>query len=94
MDQFISLDKMRFIISAIFSDTDDKILLEFRSVYLDYFKEMKHLFSDGGKVWKIKEIRNLGAHTNPIKKEIANEFYNTFKLTFNEILNNYNIRDN
>ena len=43
---------------------------------------------------EIKEIRNLGAHTNPIKKEIANEFYNTFKSTFNKILNNYNISDN
>ena len=92
LDNFLSLDRMRFIISAIFSDTNDKILLEFRSVYLNYFKEMKHLFSENGNINKIKVIRNLGAHTNPIKRQIAEDFYSTFKLTFNEILNNYNLQ--
>lgn len=55
---------------------------------------LKHLFSEDGNINKIKVIRNLGAHTNPIKKQIAEDFYSIFKLTFNEILNNYYISNN
>ena len=86
---FLSLDKMRFIISAIFSKTNDILLLEFRTVYLKYFKEMKNIFSDNGKVHELKEIRNEGAHTKPIDKKIADTFFEIFKLTFNEFINNY-----
>jgi len=86
---FLSLDRMRFIISAIFSETNDILLLEFRTVYLEYFKEMKNIFSDNGKVYELKEIRNDGAHTKPIDKKIADTFFEIFKLTFNEFINNY-----
>ena len=86
---FLSLDRMRFIISAIFSKTNDILLLEFRTVYLKYFKEMKNIFSDNGKVHELKEIRNEGAHTKPIDKKIADTFFEIFKLTFNEFINNY-----
>ena len=86
---FLSLDRMRFIISAIFSKTNDILLLEFRTVYLEYFKEMKNIFSDNGKVYELKEIRNDGAHTKPIDKKIADTFFEIFKLTFNEFINNY-----
>ena len=41
---------MRFIISAIFSKTNDKLLLEFRPVYLNYFKKMRNNFAKGGNV--------------------------------------------
>jgi hypothetical protein len=86
---FLSLDRMRFIISAIFSKTNDILLLEFRTVYLKYFKEMKNVFSDNGEVHKLKEIRNDGAHTKPIDKKIADTFFEMFKSTFNEFINNY-----
>ena len=86
---FLSLDRMRFIISAIFSKTNDILLLEFRTVYLKYFKEMKNIFSENGKVHELKEIRNNGAHTKPIDKKIADTFFEIFKLVFNEFLNNY-----
>ena len=89
LDSFLSLDKMRFIISAIFSKTNDKLLLEFRPVYLNYFKKMRNIFAKGGNVDKLKIIRNLGAHTKPIDKKVAKKFYEIFKSTFNKIMNNY-----
>lgn len=89
LGSFLSLDKMRFIVSAIFSETNDNLLLEFRSVYLNYFNEMRDVFSHDGGVNKLKDIRNLGAHIKPIEKKMANDFYKRFKSTFNEIINNY-----
>ncbi|MDC0378291.1 hypothetical protein OAM76_03680 [Flavobacteriaceae bacterium] len=94
LDSFLSLDKMRFIISAIFSETNDDLLVEFRPVYLNYFNEMRNIFSKEGNINKLKMIRNLGAHTKPIEKKIANDFYMTFKSTFNEIINNYKFSKN
>ena len=94
LDSFLSLDKMRFIISAIFSKTNDDLLLEFRPVYLNYFNEMRDIFSHAGDVNKLKEIRNLGAHVKPIEKKMANYFYKIFKSTFNEIINNYKFPKN
>ena len=94
LDSFLSLDKMRFIISAIFSETNDDLLLEFRPVYLNYFNEMRDIFSKDGNINKLKMIRNLGAHIKPIEKKMANDFYMTFKSTFNEIINNYKFSKN
>lgn len=91
LDSFLSLDKMRFIVSAIFSETDDELLLTFRPVYLKYFNQMKSVFSKHGEINKLKMIRNRGAHTKTIEKEIANNFYLTFKSTFNKIINNYKL---
>ena len=89
LDSFLSLDKMRFIIYAIFSETNDDLLLEFRPVYLNYFNEMRDIFSKDGNINKLKMMRNLGAHIKPIEKKMANDFYMTFKSTFNKIINNY-----
>ena len=94
LDNFLSLDKMRFIVSAIFSETNDDLLLEFRPVYLNYFNEMRDVFSHDGGVDKLKAIRNLGAHIKPIEKKIAKDFYEKFKSVFNEIINNYKFPKN
>ena len=89
LNTFLSLDRMRFIIAAIFSDTNDKLLLEFRTVYLKYFKQMKGIFEDKGSFNILKNIRNKGAHIEPIDKDLADTFYVLFKSTFNEIMCNY-----
>ena len=89
LETFLSLDKMRFIIAAIFSDTDDKLLLEFRTVYLKYFNQIKGVFLEKGSLNKLKSIRNKGAHIKPIDKDLADTFYLLFKSTFNEIISNY-----
>ena len=91
LDSFLSLDKMRFIVSAIFSETEDELLLTFRPVYLKYFNQMKSVFSKNGEINKLKIIRNKGAHTKSIGKEIANDFYILFKSTFNRVINNYKL---
>ena len=91
LNSFLSLDKMRFIISSLFSDTHDKLLLEFKKVYLNYFKEMNELFVENGNLDKLKKIRNKGAHIMPIEKSLADEFFIIFKSTINELLTNYKI---
>ena len=47
-----------------------------------------------GNINKLKMIRNLGAHIKPIERKIANDFFTTFKSTFNEIINNYKFSKN
>ena len=89
LENFLSLDKMRFIIAAIFSETNDKLLLEFRTVYLKYFKQMNSLFLEDGNLDKLKKIRNKGAHIKSIERDVADDFYRIFKSTLNEIMNNY-----
>ena len=91
LNSFLSLDKMRFIISSLFSDTQDKLLLEFKKVYLNYFKEMNEVFVENGSLDRLKKIRNKGAHIMPIEKSLADEFFIIFKSTINELLTNYKI---
>ncbi|MDA9327386.1 hypothetical protein N9Q96_00500 [Flavobacteriaceae bacterium] len=89
IEGFLSLDQMRYIICAIFSDTEDKLLLIFRPIYLKYFKQMNEMFMQGGNLYKIKEIRNTGAHTSPINQKLADDFFQMFNSTFNDFINNY-----
>jgi len=89
IEGFLSLDQMRYIIFAIFSDTEDKLLLIFRPIYLKYFKQMNEIFMQGGNLYKIKEIRNTGAHTSPINQKLADDFFQIFNSTFNDFINNY-----
>ena len=80
---------MIYIIRAIFSDTEDKLLLIFRPIYLKYFKQMNEIFMQGGSLYQIKDIRNIGAHTSPISQKLADEFFQIFNSTFNDFINNY-----
>ena len=89
IEGFLSLDQMRYIICAIFSDTEDKLLLIFRPIYLKYFKQMNEIFMQGGNLYKIKNIRNTGAHTSPINQKLADDFFQIFNSTFNVFINNY-----
>ena len=91
MDNFLSLDKMRFIISALFSETNDKLLIKYRTVYLEYFHKIDNIFENHGSINKIKEIRNEGAHVKPILKIKADYFKKIFVRTFNELINNYKL---
>lgn len=88
-ESFLSLDQMIYIIRAIFSDTEDKLLLIFRPIYLKYFKQMNEIFMQGGSLYQIKDIRNTGAHTSPINQKLADEFFQIFNSTFNDFINNY-----
>ena len=89
IEGFLSLDQMRYIICAIFSDTEDKLLLIFKPIYLKYFKQMNEIFMQGGNLYKIKNIRNTGAHTSPINQKLASDFFQIFNSTFNDFINNY-----
>ena len=91
IDGFLSLDQMRYIICAIFSDTQDKSLITFKPIYLKYFKQMNEIFIKGGNLNKIKDIRNIGAHTSPINQKLANDFSQIFNSTFNDFISNYKI---
>jgi hypothetical protein len=88
-ESFLSLDQMIYIIRAIFSDTEDKLLLIFRPIYLKYFKQMNEIFMQGGNLYQIKDIRNTGAHTSPINQKLADNFFEIFNSTFNDFINNY-----
>ena len=50
---------------------------------------MKGIFEDKGSFNILKNIRNKGAHIEPIDKDLADTFYVLFKSTFNEIMCNY-----
>jgi hypothetical protein len=89
IEGFLSLDQMRYIICAIFSDTEDKLLLTFKPIYLKYFKQMNEMFMQGGSLYQIKDIRNIGAHTSPINQKLASDFFQIFNSTFNDFINNY-----
>jgi len=89
IEGFLSLDQMRYIICAIFSDTEDKLLLIFKPIYLKYFKQMNEMFMQGGSLYQIKDIRNIGAHTSPINQKLASDFFQIFNSTFNDFINNY-----
>ena len=52
---------------------------------------MNEIFIKGGNLNKIKDIRNIGAHTSPINQKLANDFSQIFNSTFNDFISNYKI---
>ena len=50
---------------------------------------MNEMFMQGGSLYQIKDIRNIGAHTSPINQKLASDFFQIFNSTFNDFINNY-----